>query len=354
MAIAPERFHLEIAATSPRERGRQRGRALRQTLAGAYAKYAELFRALGVTEATESDGVARALAAIEEWRPAYIDELAGVAQGAGVTIEQVTALNARTEMIALGGSASRECSTVTASLNGQRVGVQTWDWHIELDGYWHTQQVSGQGYSFVGVTEQGILAKIGLNEKGLALHFNILGHAADGPDGIPMHMLSNIVLTECGSVDEAIALLRDAPIGSSSAFTLLDAQRAVSVELSPVGVYVIDEVGGSVQRTNHFQHATPLAGQKSAIYEPDSSARLALVRERLDAGLPTDASSLVKLLRSSGDEAPLTCVPDMTLAFGERWATLATVVSDPGARTLRVLDGMPPEAETVNWRTLTL
>lgn len=354
MTLTTERLHIEVAGETPRERGRSRGRALQHTLAGAYARYAELFRALGVTEEIERDGVERALAVIESWRPAYVDELAGVAEAAGVTLEQVTALNARTEIIALGPRGSSECSTLTAQLDGRRFGVQTWDWHIELDSYWHTHEVTGLGYKHVGVTEQGILSKIGMNEAGLALHFNILGHAEDGPDGIPMHVLSSIVLSECASVDEAIALIREAPIGSSSAFTMLDGERAVSVEMSPAGVFVIDEVDGSVQRTNHFQHETPLAQQKTEVYEPDSSARLALVRERLASGLPTDTSAMVRLLLSNADQPPLTCVPDMTLSYGERWATLATVVSDPGTRTLRVLDGMPPEADTGSWRTLTV
>lgn len=354
MTLTTERLHIEVAGSTPRERGRSRGRALQPTLAGAYEKYAELFRTLGVTEEIERDGVERALAAIEAWRPAYVDELAGVAEASGLTLEQVTALNARTEIIALGTKGSSECSTITAQLEGRRFGVQTWDWHIELDGYWHTHEVSGPGFRYVGVTEQGIVSKIGMNEAGLALHFNILGHAADGPDGIPMHVLSSIVLSECASVDEAIELIREAPIGSSSAFTMLDGERAVSVEMSPAGVFVIDEVNGSVQRTNHFQHETPLAQQKTEVYEPDSSARLALVRERLAAGLPADTSALVRLLLSNADQPPLTCVPDMSLTYGDRWATLATVVSDPGTRTLCVLDGMPPEAETGSWRTLTV
>jgi isopenicillin-N N-acyltransferase-like protein len=230
--------------------------------------------------------------------------------------------------------------------------VQTWDWHIELDPFWHTHTVTGPGLRYAGLTEQGILSKIGVNEAGLALHFNILGHRGDGPDGVPMHLLSSVVLSECRSVDEAIELIREAPVASSSAFTMLDAQRAVSVEMSPAGVFPIEEVDGSVQRTNHFQHGTPLAEQKSEIYEPDSSERLALVRERLAEGAPAAADELVRVLLSGEGEPPLTCRADMSKTYGERWATLATIITDPDARTIRILDGMPTDAETGAWRTL--
>ncbi|WP_336660510.1 C45 family peptidase [Leucobacter sp. USHLN153] len=352
MTAQTERTHIDIVGATARERGLQRGEALRATLAGAYAKYAELFRAVGVSGANERDGVARVVAAVEAWRPELIEELEGVAEASGVPFEAVVALNARTEIIALGSHGSSECSTVTAQISGHRLAVQTWDWHIELDPFWHTQTVTGQGLRYAGLTEQGILSKIGVNEAGLALHFNILGHEADGPDGIPMHLLSHVVLTECSSVDEAIALVRSAPIGSSSAFTMLDGARAVSLEITPVGVFEIDEVAGSVQRTNHFQTEEPLAHQKSALYEPDSSERLALVRERLAGGLPESSTELVRLLLSGEGQPPLTCVPDMTLSFGDRWATLATVVTDPDARTIRIFDGMPPEAEHGEWRVL--
>jgi len=348
------RLHIEISGATPRELGRARGSALRGTLAAAYAKYAELFRVLGVDEAAERAGADAVIEALAGWRPGLVEELEGVAEGAGLPVAQVVALNARTEIIALGGKASSECSTLTSLVDGRRTGVQTWDWHIELDEFWHTHDVSGPGLRYAGLTEQGILSKIGVNEAGLALHFNILGHREDGPTGVPMHVLSSVVLSECRSVDEAIALIREAPVASSSAFTMLDASRSVSVEMSPAGVFVIEEVDGSVQRTNHFQHGTPLAEQKSEVYEPDSSARLELVRERLEGGLPADAAAMVEVLVSGEGQPPLTCHADMSKGYGERWATLATIVTEPEARTIRILDGMPTDAATGAWRVLTV
>ncbi|PRI11296.1 C45 family autoproteolytic acyltransferase/hydolase [Leucobacter massiliensis] len=349
-----ERLHLAVSGASHRERGVRRGTLLAATLPAAYTRYAELFRLLGVDEAAERDGVARVAETLGSWRPRVLEELEGVAEGAGIEAEQVIALNARTEIIALGARGSHECSTVTAWLGGRPLGVQTWDWHIELDEFWHTHEVAGPGYRHAGLTEQGILSKIGVNERGLALHFNILGHRDDAPSGVPMHLLSSVVLSECASVSEAIDVIASAPISSSSAFTMLDTSRTVSVEMSPAGFAVIDELDGSVQRTNHFQAAELLAGQKNESYEPDSSERLALVRSRLAGGSPASGEELVRLLVSGEGEAPLSCRADMSKGYGERWATLATVVSDPAARSIRILDGMPTDAETGSWRELTV
>ncbi|MHA3685088.1 C45 family autoproteolytic acyltransferase/hydrolase [Leucobacter sp. HY1908] len=349
----PSRQHLVITGATRAELGASRGAQLRDTLAAAYQEYAELFRAAGVDEATERQAAAVTLDTLRAWRPEIVTEFEAIASAAEVTLEQVAALNARTEVLAASAKPSNECSTIAALVNGRQRGVQTWDWHVELDPFWHTQEVAGPGYRFAGVTEQGIIGKIGVNERGLALHFNILGHEHDRPGGVPMHVLANVVLAECATVAEAIALVRAVPITSSSAFTLIDAGRAVSLEITPVGVFEIEQQAGAVVRTNHFQAPLPLERQKP-VYEPDSSQRLALVQRRLATGLPAGDEQLVALLESGAGEPPLTCVPDMTQPLGERWATLCTVLTDPAARSLRVLDGTPLDAGSKEWRTLSV
>lgn len=364
MTTKPERLHLVVEGATRAELGRSRGAQLRDTLGAAYAKYAELFRASDISEAQEHDAVERTLAVLGDWRPEVVAELEGIAEASGVPLAQVVALNARTEILALGEKSHPECSTVAACVGagvradgtvdpGRMMGVQTWDWHVELDPFWHTHEVAGPGYRFAGVTEQGILGKIGVNSAGLATHFNILAHTQDGPGGVPMHILSNVVMTECATVAEAIELVRAAPIGSSSSLTLLDAERGVSLEITPVGVFEVPQREGAVIRTNHFQDPGSIAGEKPD-FSPESPDRLALVQSRLAEGLPADADAMVQLLVSGEGEAPLTCVPDMSLSYGERWASLCTVITEPAARTIRILDGMPTEAATGTWRVVTV
>lgn len=337
------RTHLELHGATAYELGRARGHALRATLPAAYRGYAELFRAVGVSEGAERDAARASYAAVAAWRPALAEELRGVAEASGLTLERVLALNARTEVLALSSGAARECSTVAIRLGNALHSVQTWDWHIELAEFWHTQTVTGVGRRFGGITEHGILAKIGLNEAGLAVNFNILGHAADGAGGVPVHLLARAVLGECASVAEAIELVRSTPVSASTALTLTDTAGAVSLEVTPVGVFEVPLRDGYLVRTNHFQCAEPLGGQKAS-YEPDSSERFELVTRRLSAGRPVDAAGLVALLESGPGDPPLSCVADPTMPLGERWQTLATVVMSPAERRVRVLDGMPTEA----------
>lgn len=353
MTSSAGRLHLTISGATRGDLGRSRGKQFRDELTSVYATYAELFRLAGATPEQERSWAEQTIEVLGGWRPDVVDELEGIAGEVGLQMWQVAALNARTEILAMGGRAALECSTIATRVGDRRMGVQTWDWHIELAPFWHTQDVAGPGYRHAGLTEWGILGKIGVNEAGLALHLNILGHREDGVGGVPMHVLSNVVLTECATVDEAVEVVRTAPILSSSAFTMTDGSRSVSVEMSPAGVFEIGEEDGAVVRTNNFQHPVTLAGQKD-LYEPDSSERLALVRKRLSDAPPADSEELVATLVSGEGEPPLCCRVDPEKPLGERWATLATVVTDPAARTVRVLDGMPSDAPDGTWVTLTV
>lgn len=353
MAKDSTRLHLSITGLDHEARGRSRGAQLAGTLGAATESYLRLFAAVGVDEADVRRGAERTIEAIEGWKPDYVAELSGIAAASGLELWQITALNARTEILTGSPTAgARECSTMALKMAGKTTGIQTWDWHTELDDFWHTQEVAGPGYRYVGLTEQGIVSKIGINEAGLALHFNILGHREDRPGGIPMHVLSAVVLDSCASINEALELIRSTPIHSSSAFTMLDSHGTVSCEMSPSGVSAIRPVQGVNLRTNHFLDTATADEEKTELYEPDSSERLELIRTRLASQLPTTEDELIGIFISGPGEAALCCTPDMSLELGQRWATLATVVTDPSTRSMRVLDGMPTDAVHGTWREL--
>ena len=105
--------------------------------------------------------------------PELLAEIAGLADGAGQQVEELVAINARTEL--LGGVGAAECSVV-ARIDAAGVRLtQTWDWHPALAGsrvIWTVEEPDG--HWFTTVTEAGILAKLGLNGSGLACGLNFL------------------------------------------------------------------------------------------------------------------------------------------------------------------------------------
>jgi len=347
---------LTLSASDPYERGLERGRAIREVLADGIEIYLELFAASGIPVADVTAAADQALRATEAWSPALAAEMRGTADGAGVELWQVVALNARTEILSgARGAKPGECSTIV-NAGSRAIGAQTWDWHDELSAYWHLQRISGTPRSFVGLTEHGILGKIGMNDAGIGVLFNILGHRSDRADGVPVHLVSARVLAEATTLDEAIEILSTAPVSTSSAITVLSQDGAVIVELSPVGARVIRPVDGVLLHTNHFLDPGLATGEKPGLYDPDSQLRLGMLTERV-AGkpLPASAELLVDYLVSGPDDvAQLCCVPEPGATLGDRWATLATVTLDSTSRTMTVSAGSPAEVSTTSVTRLTV
>ncbi|MEU3708626.1 C45 family autoproteolytic acyltransferase/hydolase [Streptomyces catenulae] len=353
------RLHLTADATDPFTRGHARGVRLRDTLPGGIAGYDRLFRLGGISPRQVREDAARALDAVDAFRPAARAQIEGLAHGAGADLTAVAALNARTEILARSNAVPPgECSTLVRRTDPDTAaprtfGIQTWDWHVELNPFWHTLESRGGRHDVVGLTEHGILGKIGVNSAGLALHFNILGHHRDAVGGVPVHVLAAVVLEEAGGVAEAVEIIRSAPLTSSGSFALFDPDDAVLLDLSPDGVFPVPSHDGVHIRTNHFLTPVPAAREKSWLYQPDSGERHALLRGRLaETAPPASVDDLVPFLVSGPGEAALTCLPDMSLPEGRRWASLATVLLEPATRTARVLDGTPAEAGERPWRRL--
>jgi isopenicillin-N N-acyltransferase-like protein len=340
---------------SPCERGRARGEQLRADLPAAVDLYLSLFHTVGVSEGKVREDAARIADVVAAWDGRYVEEIEGIAAGAGLETWQLMALNGRTEILAQAlGTRPGECSTIAyAPAERAPFGIQTWDWHEEMNPYWHVQSVRGTRHAYAGLTEHGILGKIGINSAGLGVFFNILGHRDDASTGVPMHVLAAAVLGEAGTVAEALELLRSAPIASSSALTLIDTESAVCAELSPVGLAVLRPTGGYVAHTNHFLDPRNAEREKQGVYDPDSQQRYELIASRLrHYAVPTEADDLVEFLHSGPGQPRLCCAPDPGAVFGQRWATLATVLLEPAHRRVRILPGSPIDARRGAWSAL--
>ncbi|MFE7330172.1 C45 family autoproteolytic acyltransferase/hydrolase [Streptomyces sp. NPDC057565] len=355
-----ERQHITVSAADPFARGQERGARLRGTLPGGLDVYDRLFRLAGLTEDKVREDALRSADAVSAFRPRLREEMDGIAAGAGVDPWRIAALNARTEILAQSDEGRPgECSTIArcpgTDTGGPRTfGAQTWDWHVELATHWHTHEVRGGRHDVVGVTEHGILGKIGINSAGLALHFNILGHRQDGVGGVPVHLLAATVLEEAASVTEALDIVRAAPVSASSSFTLFDLSTAITTDITPVGVFVVEPTDGTIIRTNHFLSPVPRAAEKNELYQPDSGARHDLVASRFtERPQPRHATELLEFLTSEPGQPMLCCRPDMSLPLGQRWATLATIMLEPSSRTARIVDGSPLDARDQPWRLLT-
>ncbi len=349
--------HLVVDSADPGERGRQRGRFAADPLAASWPTYLDIFTATAESYGLPAVDVRAVGSACEqplrEWSPQLWEEVGGVAAGAGIDPLDVLALNARTEVLAHARATLGECSTVVelAGPTGSAVSIQTWDWHAELASGWHLQRVRGDRYAFVGLTEFGILAKIGVNEAGVGLHFNMLHHRSDASGheagavvgGVPVHLIARRVLGQAGSLAEAVEIIESAPVCASTVLTVVDGSAAVAVEVSPAGAAVVAPENGWLVHTNHFLDSRLATGEGVADEGVTTFDRERLLTERVKGvGRPLDIEGLRRLLDAHDEDgAPVCRHPDGASAIGFRTETLAVIGLDSAARQVQVSAGGP-------------
>jgi isopenicillin-N N-acyltransferase-like protein len=275
--------------------------------------------------------------------PALGDELVAMAGAAGVEPSLLWAVNARTEL--LGGDG--ECSLI-GRLDGARVSIaQNWDWHPELAASRVLWTVEERGRWFTTFTEAGMLAKVGVNDRGLACGLNFLSSSLDGGvDGMPVHVLLRLVLQECGSLVDAMRLLLAARTSASACVTLAGAERAgaglVAIELSPGGPVVVwPGADGVLVHTNHFLGTLP-AGHD---LEPAERPGTLLRRDRLAALVAGGAADRDALACHFPAAEPVCRHDDQDVAWADRRATLLSLVLDPRAPSFEVAADPPCEGE---------
>lgn len=342
-------LELVLRETEPAARGAELGRLAGAEIAETVRGYLRIFRTFGIPEETVSRVARQGFEALAGWAPAQAEELAAVAGAAGVAVDDLAALVARTEILA--HEPVSECTTAVALRPGRAPStIQTWDWyrHLAPTATLLAFSTAG-GISVRTFAETGMLAKIGVNDTGVGVHFNMLGHTLDGTaPGVPIHAVVRRILEEARGVDDAVQIVRSAAFAASSAITVVDRTgSAASIEVSPAGIAVIAPTDGLLVRTNHFLDPRLAAG--GVTHENSTTGQRFVHARRTGAGLAQVgdlASAAAVFCGEQGAAAPVCARPDLRLDPDHRWETLLTISIDLDAVALHWHPGLPSDLST--------
>ena len=332
------------------ERGVELGRRFRTEIAETVARYRRLFERVAEHPFDVDERSARAWETIRRVAPEHADEIAGIAAGTGLAPEQLASVNARTELlVAANPSGVTECSSVVALPPGRPpVAVQTWDWYDAMGEGWFTWTIPfPDGRVVQTVTEYGMLAKIGVNDRGVGVMLNMLRHRADASAyesqqlGHPVHLLARAILDDAGSVAEAVRIA-SAPTSASTSLTVLDTEgAAVSVELFPGGPGLVEPTGRVLARTNHFLSEEGRPGDLASTIGVSTELRLDHLVEAFGERVPATAGEVIDAMTHHLPEGGV-CRHPLTETDPLLWhRTLATVAIDVTDRSLDVREGGP-------------
>ncbi|MCI4044702.1 C45 family peptidase [Streptomyces sp. TRM75563] len=365
---------IEISG-SPLERGRQYGEAVRPRLHAALSYYEEAFgRSAGLTWDKVTARAARWLEPVRAYAPHLVEEMRGIADGAGAGLLDVLALNARGEVIydksfaeiaadeGGGGPADEEpaegCTSFAAygpaSGDGHVYAGQNWDWRAGVaDTVVMIRIVQPPRPTLIMQVEAGQIGRQGANSAGIAFNANGLGGRFDDRIGLPQTVVRRTVLDQDNIADALDVLCRTRAHIASNALLTCREGFAIDLETTPAGHGWMYPADGLLVHGNHYQAGIP-APLAAAGYRPMSADSLVRV-PRAEQGLaalrhstgPDESRKLIRRAMSDhlGHPESLCTHPDPRRPAVEHWTTLVSSLADLTTGDYHVTAGTPCDRE---------
>jgi len=291
--------------------------------------------------------------AIKKWTPDLLDEIKGIAEGAGVDFDTMVAFQLADEYWANGAAlAGDHCSGLGWP---KRDGLPT---HIaqnmDLEGFRHGYQVllhikqPGSDLEAFVVSHAGLIGWNGMNNRGIGVCCNTLLQLSNCRDGLPVNCVMRGVLQQTTEA-EAVRFLNRVKHASGQNYIVGGPRGVACLECSAgkVSPFKPDDKNGLVWHTNH-----PLANddynaqhRKKKTDKPavdNSSARLRSLETRLTRGTPVFGLDLIKSTLAARDSAEFpVCRPLKNKKDNFTFACTIMVLSDKPE--LHVAPGPPDE-----------
>lgn len=341
----------------PHERGRQYGIQARERVHKGIGHY----RAQVARYSLSTDDIAGLVRdyrpVVEGFEPAYIDEMRGIAEGAGVTFEDVFLLNARTEILKLAEkpalrqalAASRQtpdgCTAVIvmpeATSAGRLIHAQNWDWKAECAETGVVVKVEREdGPDILTFTEAGALARAGLNASGTAITGNYLESDRDYRDvGVPLALIRRKAL-ECDNLALAMRTIYGTRKSASNNMIVSHAGGvAIDFECAPNETFLVHPENGLLVHANHWVSQAALAKleDRGIVNMPSTLFRDIRARDLLRPKLGSITPEDVRTALLDDFQTPYSlCQPERPNQAGVITATVAMIIMEPALGTMEV------------------
>jgi len=242
---------------TPREMGRQAGRILREQIRFLNREYAEalMLRAIGRRNA---EAWAEAVEPLIPKR--YVEEMKGLAEGAGLEYREVLLFNTMVDRFQ-----AMVCSTVVASGDATRDGDVYFGRNLDFLGRAILHRTSvvivyepEGGPRLVSVTWPGLVGVLsGMNEHGVAGATMMIHGAGGAEPGVPYMLMYRDALANAKKAADVFAWIRKTRRTVPNNFTVADATGAsLVVEFDAEHAVARAGTDGCAYSTNHFRSET--------------------------------------------------------------------------------------------------
>ncbi len=344
-------FPLIEISGEPFERGVQHGEQTVDLIQFNLAGYWRLFEHdAGLDRSAASEQARRYLRPIEGYAPHLLEEMRGIAAGASVSLDDILALNCRTEILSMGTIPMREECTALfvapgATADGHTLVAQNWDWANVLRGGAVLLRIKQPGRPTVlTLTEAGMVGKIGFNSAGVGVVTNFLRHDHRRV-GVPFHLILREAINAPRLGLAVAAVYRDTRADSGNYLLAHADGEAIDFEAVPSDVGFLYPQDGLLVHTNHFVTPRLQAGDVGIVSSDHTLLRYGRATRLLRAQTgQITAETLKSIFRDHFNHPKSICRhPDPGQPEIERNATLASVIVDLTVGEMHVTAGEPCE-----------
>jgi len=294
------------------------------------------------------------------WTPRYLEELEGVAEGAGVPLSELLVPNCGEEFtaneggeggqraLAPGGPRSGDlCTAVAVTAGGRHVVGHNMDWYVvDAPNNVLFDLTVPDGTRIMGIAGAPYLLMLGMNSHGIGNVSNSV-HSNDNRVGVPNAFVRRASL-EGASLEAARERGLLAARARGTNHFLADTRgRLWDIETSATASAFMDHSSaGYMAHTNHYV-AAEMAPFEAADYQ-ESPMRLAVAEGILADGLARgdDPVELVARALRCHDPAPDQAIcghPDESEPPAEQGMTVGSMICDLDERRIYVCAGPPCE-----------
>lgn len=347
-------YPLIHAEGPPRELGRSHGEQAKARICG-YIDYLQATLKLARVSMRQRAERFETLFALH--CPHLLDEVVGLAEGAGIHRLDALATQLRGELNSVTDEA---CTTFVIhrrnNLDGGTLIGQNSDNPSELMDYGYMLRLAPiRGPRLLMWTFGGMLGYHGINEHGVAHFANSLGGGPAWKFALSHYPIKRMML-EQSSLADIRRMLKAIPVCSNGNYVLCDGQGEIAdIELTSEGPYEVSEGGtGALVHSNHYlcqPHACP---DNFALSLPDSFPRMQRMHELVHHRLgQLTVDDLKEILRDHNGHPVGICrhphsgIDDPILPSSGR--TVASLIAEPDRGRLHVARGNPCEASYVTY-----
>ena len=339
---------------SPREIGRQHGEQVPHLIKDNLRFYMNLWQHMGgVSREKILIDVEPFVPFIEEFDPEIVEEMRGVAEGAGLEFREIAALNARTELTfsclpnALKESSAGGCTSFglmpEVTENGHVIIGQNWDWRAEAVQTSVILQIEQREKpDIVMHAEAGTVGHRGINSAGMGVCINYIRSEMDGfRPGVPFLIkLRGILHSSRMSLALKSVMTH---VGPNSMNMVIGHQggEIIDVENLPNDLLFVYPQDGILTHANHFESPMLRVRDTGKSTLPDTIYRSRRLRRLLEARRGNlNVETIREALCDHFSYPDSICRhPDEQYEKIDQWMTLASIILDLTEMTLRYTDG---------------